>query len=129
MDVKQPRGELALRTLAMPADTNANGDIFGGWLVSRMDLAGEITAQQLAKTRAVTVSIDALQFKRPVEVGDILCVHVDVLKVGRTSVTMHIQVWVSRIALDDRFLATEAQFVFVAIDKDGKPTAISKRPG
>lgn len=121
---EQPQGELALRTLAMPADTNVNGDIFGGWLVSQMDLAGEITAHRLAKKRAVTVAIDGFVFKHSVRVGDIVCVYVNVIKIGRTSITMNIQAWISRIDMDKRVKVTEAQFTFVAIDAEGKPSPV-----
>src|SRR5205085_1286909 len=84
-----PRGDLSLRTLAMPADTNQNGDIFGGWLLSQMDIAGGIAASKVAKSRTVTVSIDAMNFRKPVYVGDLVSVHANLVRVGRTSMTIH----------------------------------------
>lgn len=119
-----PEGDLMLRTLAMPKDTNANGDIFGGWLVSQMDLGGAICAKQTAKQRVVTVSIDQMSFIRPVNVGDIICCYAKCLKVGTTSMRIQIQVWHVPMDSDDRAIVTQGIFTFVAIDANGKPTPI-----
>jgi acyl-CoA thioesterase YciA len=91
-----PRGDLCTRTLAMPADTNANGDIFGGWLLSQMDIAGGVAASKIAKSRTVTVSIDAMNFRKAVYVGDLVSVHANLVRVGRTSMTLHLEAWVVR---------------------------------
>ena len=119
-----PEGDLTIRTLAMPKDTNANGDIFGGWLVSQMDLGGAIFAKQISQSRVVTVSIDHMDFIRPVSVGDIICCHAKCLKIGRTSMKIQIQVWAVPYDSSERALVTQGIFTFVAIDKDGKPQAV-----
>src|SRR5882762_1023413 len=90
----QPRGELAARILAMPADTNPSGDIFGGWIMSMMDAAGAITATRHAGTRVVTVAATDMAFLRPVKVGDVVCCYTDAAEIGRTSISLHIEVWV-----------------------------------
>src|SRR5882757_11366211 len=90
----EPQGDLCIRTLAMPADTNANGDIFGGWLLSQMDIGGGVAASKIAKTRTVTVSIEAMNFRKPVYVGDLVSVHANLVRVGRTSITVHLEAWV-----------------------------------
>src|SRR5438034_11839062 len=92
----EPCGDLSIRTLAMPADTNQNGDIFGGWLLSQMDIAGGIFASRIARYRTVTVAIDAMNFPNPVFVGDVVSVHASLVRVGKTSVTVHIEAWVMR---------------------------------
>jgi acyl-CoA thioesterase YciA len=92
----EPRGDLCIRTLAMPADTNANGDIFGGWLPSQMDIGGDVFASKIAKSRTVTVAIEAMNFRKPVYVGDLVSVHANLVRVGRTSITVHLEAWVLR---------------------------------
>src|SRR5476651_686667 len=92
----EPCGDLSIRTLAMPADTNQNGDIFGGWLLSQMDIAGGVFASKIAKSRTVTVAIEAMNFLRPVFVGDLVSVHGNLVRVGRTSITIHLEAWVLR---------------------------------
>ena len=92
----EPRGDLCTRTLAMPADTNQNGDIFGGWLLSQMDIGGGVFASKITKTRNVTVAIDAMNFRKPVYVGDLVSVHANLVRVGRTSITVHLEAWVIR---------------------------------
>jgi acyl-CoA thioesterase YciA len=92
----EPTGDLTIRTVAMPADTNANGDIFGGWLLSQMDLGGGIFAAKVAKTRTVTVAIEAMTFRKAVHVGDVVSVHAELVRMGRTSLTVHIEAWVLR---------------------------------
>lgn len=116
-----PEGELTLRTLAMPRDVNVNGDIFGGWVLSQMDIAGGIVAGARAQGRVATVAVDAMKFIRPVKVGDVLCIYAKVLKVGRTSLGIGIEAWVLRDRVGAREKVTEALFTFVAIGQDGRP--------
>ncbi len=118
---REPRGELATRTLAMPADANPNGDIFGGWVLSQMDIAGGITAAQRAKGRVATVAIDAMSFHLPVYVGDVLCVYADIEREGRSSLAVHLEAWALRQRLGERVKVTEGVFVFVALDEAGRP--------
>lgn len=121
-------GELTLRTAAMPADVNVNGDIFGGWVLSQMDIAGGICARQRAG-RVATVAVDAMKFIRPVRVGDVLCVYTQMGRVGRTSMAIEIEAWVLRGVVGDREKVTEATFTFVAIDEDGKPREVPAEGG
>ena len=121
-----PRGDLCTRTLAMPADTNANGDIFGGWLLSQMDIAGGVAASKIAKSRTVTVSIDAMNFRKAVYVGDLVSVHANLVRVGRTSMTLHLEAWVVRRKEMQPILVTDGNFTYVAIDEDGKPQPIPR---
>ncbi len=130
-DNMNPDGELVLRTLAMPADTNANGDIFGGWIMSQMDIAGGIFAKQIARGRTVTVSVDAMKFILPVKVGDVVCCYGELIRVGNTSITLGLEVWINPILREDlpddsRRKVTEANFTYVAIDKDGKKRSVPK---
>lgn len=120
----QPRGELTVRTIAMPADTNANGDIFGGWVMSRMDQAGGIAGVERAHGRVVTVAVDGMTFIRPVKVGDVLCVYTDVESVGRTSMKIHVEAWARRFTTRVREKVTDATFTFVAIDDAGRPRPV-----
>ncbi len=120
----EPRGELAVRTIAMPADTNAKGDIFGGWVMSRMDQAGGIAGVGRSRGRVVTVAVDAMTFIRPVKVGDVLCVYTEVEKIGRTSMKIHVEAWAQRFMTHQREKVTDATFTFVAIDDDGRPRVI-----
>jgi len=121
----EPRGELAVRTLAMPADTNPAGDIFGGWLMSLMDVAGGIAAGQQAQGRVATVVVTDMAFLRPVKVGDVICCYTDLARVGRTSLTFHVEAWVLRQPVGDRIKVTSADFTYVALDGDGKPRPVS----
>lgn len=121
-----PRGELAIRTAAMPRDTNASGDIFGGWLLAQMDIAGGITAAQRANGRVATVAVNSMQFHRPVLVGDVLCAYADLLKVGNTSLTYRIEAWVVRQTEADRVKVTEGVFTYVAIDERRQPRAVPR---
>ncbi|MDO4697413.1 MAG: acyl-CoA thioester hydrolase YciA [Pasteurellaceae bacterium] len=125
---RSPEGSLILRTLAMPSDTNANGDIFGGWIMSQMDMGGAILAKELAQGRVVTVSVDSMSFLRPVSVGDVVCCYGKCTKVGRTSMQVKVEVWIKKVADGgkDRFCVTEALFTFVAIDKNGRPRPIPR---
>ena len=120
-----PRGELAARTLAMPADTNPSGDIFGGWLMSLMDSAGAITATRRAEGRVVTASVSNIAFLRPVKVGDVVCCYTDILCMGRSSMTLCVEVWVLRQGRGSRVKVTAAEFTFVALDEIGKPRPIA----
>ena len=120
----QPQGELTVRLVAMPADTNANGDIFGGWVMAQMDLAGGIKGVERAQGRVVTVAVEAMTFIRPVKVGDVLCVYTDVERVGRTSMRIHIEAWARRFTTSQREKVTDATFTFVAIDEAGRPRAV-----
>ena len=122
-----PRGELTVRTIAMPADTNANGDIFGGWVMSAMDQAGGIAGVERAEGRVVTVAVEAMTFLRPMKVGDVLCVYTEVESIGRTSMKIHIEAWARRFMTKIREKVTDATFTFVAVDDDGKPRQIPKR--
>jgi len=122
----EPCGDLSIRTLAMPADTNANGDIFGGWLLSQMDLGGGIFASKLAKSRTVTVAIEAMNFRKPVYVGDLVSVHANLVKLGRTSITVHIEAWVLRRKEMHSILVTDGNFTYVSIDDQGHPQQIKR---
>lgn len=122
----EPRGTLTVRTLAMPADANPSGDIFGGWVMSQMDIAGGIAAFDVAKGRVATVAVDSMSFEAPVKIGDILCVYCDVEGIGTTSITVNIEAWVRRNRLGDRTPVTQGKFVFVALDEDGQPRPVWK---
>ncbi|MTI11182.1 acyl-CoA thioesterase [Curvivirga aplysinae] len=129
-NVTEPKGELVLRTLAMPADTNPDGDIFGGWLLSQMDIAGGIAARQATKGRVATVAVDAMVFHKPVSVGDVMCCYAYEERIGTTSITFSIQAWVLRSrgsnGVEERELVTEGKFTFVALGEDRKKRVIEK---
>lgn len=111
----------------MPADTNANGDIFGGWIMSQLDLAGGILAKEISSGRIVTVSVSSITFKKPVRVGDVVCCYGECTKIGRTSMSINLEVWVKPVTengVQDRYQVCEATFNYVAIDSDGKPRPI-----
>jgi len=118
---EQPRGELAIRQVAMPANLNSGGNVFGGWILAQMDLAGGITANEYAQGRVATVAITAMEFHLPVFSGDVLCCYAEVTKMGRTSLTIHVQAWVHRRigANVEKLKVTEGDFVFVALHEDG----------
>jgi acyl-CoA thioesterase YciA len=120
----EPCGDLCTRTLAMPADTNQNGDIFGGWLLSQMDIGGGVFASKVAKSRTVTVAIDAMNFRKPVFVGDLVSVHANLVRIGKTSITVHLEAWVLRRREMQSILVTDGNFTYVAIDDKGHPQAI-----
>ncbi len=124
VDQVQPRGELAARTLAMPADINPSGDIFGGWIMSLMDAAGAITATRLAEGRVVTAAVSNISFLQPVKIGDVVCCYTDVMRIGRSSITLCVEVWVLRQGQGKRVKVTAAEFVFVALDGDGRPRSL-----
>tara|TARA_R110002020_G_scaffold57341_14_gene157960 strand:+ start:235 stop:621 length:387 start_codon:yes stop_codon:yes gene_type:complete len=115
----EPRGALTIRTLAMPADTNPAGDIFGGWVMSQMDIAGAIAAVERSKGRVVTVAVEAMTFIAPVKVGDVLCVYTSIERVGNTSITVALEAWARRDRIADRVKVTDGRFVYVALAEDG----------
>ena len=126
MSAEKPRGELSLRTLAMPRDANPNGDIFGGWVISQMDIAAGMAASLRSQGRVATVAIDGMVFKLPVYVGDILCVYTDLERVGRTSMSIHVEAFALRGRMGERVKVTEGEFTFVAIDDERKPRPVPK---
>ena len=119
----EPTGALTIRTLAMPADTNPAGDIFGGWVMSQMDIAGAIAAVERAHGRVVTVAVEGMTFIAPVKVGDVLCVYTTIERVGTTSITVTIEAWARRNRLDERVKVTAGRFIYVSLGEDG-----GKRP-
>src|SRR6266516_3395953 len=126
----EPKGELVIRTIAMPADTNPNGDIFGGWLMSQMDLGSGILASKTAKARVVTVAMEGLSFLQPVGVGDTVECYAWVEKIGRTSMTIPVTVWVERFRENGRqILVTRGVFVYVAVDDAGRPIPVQRDAG
>jgi acyl-CoA thioesterase YciA len=132
--IEQPEGELLLRTSPMPSDTNANGDIFGGWIMSQMDIAGGMMAIEITCGRAVTVAVDAMKFIRPIRMGDVVCCYGKLERVGKTSVTIRLEVWAkpgfleTSLARDrERFKVTEAAYTYVAVDHEGRKRQIPPR--
>ncbi|HKJ65069.1 MAG TPA: acyl-CoA thioester hydrolase YciA [Desulfopila sp.] len=128
-----PLGEPILRTLAMPADTNPHGDIFGGWIMAQMDIAGGILAKETAESRVVTVAVDSITFHRPVHVGDVVCCYGKVLRVGTTSITIRLEIWVKpsiqgpKREEQRRYKVTEAAFTYVAVDDEGNKQPVMQR--
>jgi acyl-CoA thioesterase YciA len=121
-----PCGDLSIRTLAMPADTNQNGDIFGGWLLSQMDIGGGIFASRIANSRTVTVAIEAMNFRKPVYVGDVVSVHANLVRIGKTSITVRLEAWVMRYKETNSIMVTDGNFTYVSIDDQGRPQAIGQ---
>jgi acyl-CoA thioesterase YciA len=124
-----PASEPALRAIAMPADTNTHGDIFGGWLLCQMDLAGSTVATRRARGRVVTVAITSMVFHRPVMVGDEVTCFSAVERIGNTSITVKIESWVRRGMGDQAFKVTEGTFTYVAVDASGRPQSVASRAG
>lgn len=127
-NTNSPRGELLLRTLAMPADTNANGDIFGGWIMSQLDLAGAILAKEISHGRVVTVSVEEIVFKTPVSIGDVVCCYGECPRIGRSSMRISLEVWIKSVGLDgvsQRRKVCNAIFNYVAVDGNGRPRPIT----
>jgi len=122
----EPNGALTIRTLAMPADTNPAGDIFGGWVLSQMDIAGSICAVERVQGRVATVAVEAMTFIAPVKVGDVLCVYTTIERVGNTSITIAMEAWARRNRLADRVKVTEGRFVYVALDEHGQKRVIPR---
>jgi acyl-CoA thioesterase YciA len=121
---RAPQTEPTLRAIAMPADANPHGDIFGGWLLSQMDLAGGTVATRRAKGRTVTVAVTAMTFHRPVFIGDEVTCYADIIKVGRTSITVKVESWVRRGIGDEQIEVTEGIFTYVAVGSDRRPCPI-----
>lgn len=122
--MEQPQGELTIQTLAMPADTNANGDIFGGWLVSQMDLATGVMAKKISQGRVTTVAIESMSFLRPVHVGDVVSCYVQLTKMGHTSMHFHVEAWVLCASTSQQYRVTHGTFIFVAINEKGQPRPV-----
>ena len=122
----QPRGELVIQTIAMPKDTNPNGDIFGGWLTSQMDLGSGILAAKTAQARVVTVAMEGMSFLQPVRVGDTVACYAWVEKIGRTSMTIPVEVWVQRYMSGEQVRVTHGVFTYVAVDSEGKPIPVRR---
>lgn len=121
-----PRGELQIRTVAMLADTNHNGDIFGGWVLSQMDIAGGIFSSKVAQGRVATVAVDSMTFKKPIGVGDVVCVYADLIKIGNTSITVRVEAWALRRNAGQRIPVTEGNFTYVAVDEKGRPRKVTQ---
>jgi acyl-CoA thioesterase YciA len=122
----QPARAPALRTLAMPADANPNGDIFGGWVMAQMDLAGSVPATERARGRIATVAMDGLRFHKPVFVGDLVSCYAEIVRIGTTSITVHVETWATRRFDTTAVKVTEGTLVYVAIDDDGRPRAVPR---
>lgn len=122
----EPNGALTIRTLAMPADTNPAGDIFGGWVLSQMDIAGSICAVERVQGRVATVAVEAMTFIAPVKVGDVLCVYTSIERIGNTSITIAMEAWARRNRLADRVKVTQGRFVYVALDEHGQKRIIPR---
>jgi acyl-CoA thioesterase YciA len=119
-----PSGELSLRVLAMPADTNPAGNIFGGWAMGQMDMAGAMHAASLTETRVATIAVDAMKFHKPVFVGDEVSCYTKIERIGRTSISILVQMWVRRARHGEPVHVTEGVFTYVSLDANGKPAEI-----
>lgn len=117
--MKPPNDNLSLQTIAMPADTNVNGDIFGGWLMAQMDLGASVPARTRARGRVATVAVEAMTFHKPVHVGDLVSIHAEILSEGKTSMQVGVEAWVTRQPTGRQLKVTEATFIFVAVDEKG----------
>ena len=127
LPIPKPQGEIVIRAIAMPADTNSNGDIFGGWIVSQMDLGGAVLARSVAQSRVVTVAIEAMSFVAPVNVGDTVTCYARIQDIGRTSMKVAMEVWTHHYSDGSERRVTHGIFTYVAIDENGTPHAV-KRP-
>ena len=127
-DLELPKNrQPALRVVPMPADANHNGDIFGGWIMAQVDVAGGTVAGRVARGRVATVAVNAFVFKQPVQIGDVLSFYADVVKTGHTSVTINVEVYAERGRADTRIVkVTEATLTYVAIDPKGRPRPVPK---
>ena len=121
-----PEGELSLRTIAMPKDTNANGSIFGGWVMSQMDLAGALHAGVASRGPVATVAVDGMKFVQPIFVGDEVSCYTNISRVGTTSISIHVAVWARRHRYDDPILVTHGTYVFVSLDENMRPKPLDK---
>lgn len=128
MEISQAQGALTIRTQAMPADANPSGDIFGGWVLSQMDIAGGVAAAERAQGRVATVGIEAMSFLQPVKIGDILCVYTSIKRVGRTSIAVEVEAWTKKVRRSEvsREQVTHGVFTFVALDEDAKPRPVDQ---
>lgn len=126
MSLKNKTKQPSLRTIPMPADTNANGDIFGGWLLSQMDLAGATAAVETTKCRVATVGVTAMSFHKPVFVGDVVSFYTEVEQVGNTSITIKIESWAKRRISQEENRVTEGTYTYVAIDENRRPVQIKR---
>lgn len=124
----EPPGMPTLRTLAMPRDVNVSGDIFGGWVLSQMDIAAGLVAGERAGGRVATVAVDAMKFIRPVRVGDVLCVYARIERVGNSSMAVALEAWALRGRIGAREKVTEGVFTFVALDGEGRPRSVPPEP-
>lgn len=115
---------VTIRTVPQPADLNVNGNIFGGWVLSQMDLAGAAVAKERAHGPVATVAVNSMKFHRPIEVGDLVSIYADIEKIGRTSITVSIEVYAERGPSANEHKVTEGCYIFVAVDKDGQPRSI-----
>jgi acyl-CoA thioesterase YciA len=120
----EPNGEITIQTIAMPADSNANGDIFGGWLMAQMDLGASVLARRRARGRVATVAVDGMEFHKPVRIGDVLAIHSVLEHEGSTSMKVAVEAWITRMPAGDHMRVTKAVFTFVAIDEAGKPRVL-----
>lgn len=128
---RQPSGLLVLRTLAMPKDTNPSGDIFGGWILAQMDVAGGLMASEVSRGRTVTVSVEKMSFDKPVRMGDTICVHAELLRVGNSSMDIRLEVWARQLVgayEAQRQLVTEGVFRYVAVDEHRRPRRVPDNP-
>ena len=124
-DVALPKGkEPTLRVVPMPSDANYSGDIFGGWIMSQVDIAGSIPAAQLARGRIVTIAVNSFLFKHPVMIGDLVSFYAEVVRVGRTSITVDVEVYAQRRSLHETVKVTEATLTYVAVDDQRRPRPI-----
>lgn len=122
-----PDGDLSIRVMAMPRDTNADGDMFGGWVLSQMDLAGALIAKKIAQGRVVTIALDSMSFLLPIFIGDTLCCYVKLIKTGRTSITVKVEAWAGRQYKTEKVKVTEGIFTYVSIFSNKKPRAITEK--
>lgn len=120
-----PTGELVIRTLAMPADANGNGDIFGGWVMAQMDMGGAVIARRVARRRITTVAVEAMSFLYPIYIGDLVSCYAHLEKIGRSSMQVNVEVWVERAMTDQPLRTTKALFTYVALDENGRPVAVN----
>jgi acyl-CoA thioesterase YciA len=125
MSSDRPAGEPVIRTIAMPADTNPSGDIFGGWLMAQMDLAAGNLAARVARGRSATIAVEGMTFLKPVKVGDEVSLYADLVATGRTSMRIHVEAWRRNRYAGESAKVTDATFTFVALDDDGKPRALT----
>lgn len=123
---QHPNGTLVIRVFAMPSNTNGEGDIFGGWLMSQMDLGGAIIAATRARMRVTTVAVDKMVFLHPVKVGDVVTCYGEITRIGNTSLTVQIETWVSRNYAEEGLMVTEGRFTYVAVDANGRPHPVPK---